>query len=295
MIIYILNILERIENYMKTVYVKCPARINLFFNVTGYNQIKQLHSITAVNQTIDLYDEVTIRNTNSSYDNISISILPESEYNDKLYEDFYYTCKIFFAYTKIKSKNLIISIKKQIDITGLGDKASDIAGILLGLNSYYDTHLTKHELRYIASLVNFGAPYFINGGYAKITGCGENTKPLSQNNPFNYYLILTPDIDINTKEMFESIPNYISIKTFKEGILYNDFNEFMPDELKRLREFLLNYPELNHSLSGIGPSYFIATNNLVTASLKRTLKKEFPNFNSKIQKNCHGHSIITKI
>lgn len=285
---------------MKTVSIKCPARINLFFNINGYNKLKQSYTISAVNQTIDLYDKIIIKDINypktSINKSINISIIPNSENIISLEEEFYHTCKIFFAYTGINPHNLVIAINKKINIEGLGDKASDIAGILLGLNTYYNTNLTNHELRYLASLVNLEAPYFINGGYAKITGCGENIKPLNQNNPFNYYLILTPDTKIIEKEIFDSIPkDHLNIKNFKEGTIYNDFNEFMPDELKRLREFLLNYPELNHSLSGIGPSYFIATNNLIPTTLKRTLKKEFPNFNSKIQKNCHGHSIITKI
>ena len=47
--------------------------------------------------------------------------------------------------------------------------------------------------------------YFITGGYAKITGCGENIEPLDSDNPYKFYLILIPSVNISTGEMFASI------------------------------------------------------------------------------------------
>lgn len=284
-------------NTVRSVCIKCPARVNLFLNVNGINETKKLHSITAVNQTIDMYDYITItelplkRNTEKN-----INILSNNLTSETSYEDFYCACNIFFAYTNITPNNLHISIFNDINVLGLGNKASNIAGILLGLNTYYKTGLANHELRYLASLINFEAPYFITGGYAKITGCGENIKSLDSDNPYKFYLILIPNMNISTVEMFASITkDNLRKKIFQPGIIHNDFNDFMPDELKRLRNFLLKYPNIEHSLSGVGPAYFVASKSLITNELKRTLKYEFPNFDGYIRRNCHGHKIITKI
>ena len=43
---------------LKQVEISCPATLNLFLNVTGYDQNKKMHTVKMINQSIDLYDTI---------------------------------------------------------------------------------------------------------------------------------------------------------------------------------------------------------------------------------------------
>lgn len=275
---------------MITIDVSCPARINLFFNVTGYNEQKKLHYLKEINQTIDLYDNLTIfKSPNSSSE---LSIISSKEVQEYLYDDLLKAYQLFFSYTNTPIENITIVIKKNIPIdSGLGDKGSIIANFIKGLNALYKTNLSIHELTFISSLINYEAPFFIEGGYAKVTSTGSKITKLS-NNPFKNYLIIVPDIKLSTEERFKELPKYYTPVEYLNSVLYNDFNKVVPSELLRLRNFLLTYEHLSHSLLGIGKSYFIASEETIDTSLRKTLKREFPEYLYFSQKNHHQPAII---
>ena len=275
---------------MITIDVSCPARINLFFNVTGYNEQKKLHYLKEINQTIDLYDNLTIFKSPNSLS--ELSIISSKEVQDYLYNDLLKAYQLFFSYTDIPKENITIIIKKNIPIdSGLGDKGSIIANFIKGLNSLYKTNLSIRELKFISSLVNYEAPFFIEGGYAKITSTGDKITKLS-NNPYKNYLIIVPNIKISTEQRFEQLPKHYTPVEYINSILYNDFNKLVPSELLRLRDFLLTYKDLSHSLLGVGKSYFIASEKIIDSSLRKTLKREFPEYLYFNQKNSHQPAII---
>ncbi len=277
---------------MKSIDIYCPARINLFFKVNGYNKSKALHYLKLINQTINMYDIINIKPSRNS--NL-LTINTTEEIFSILYEDLSKTYEIFLNYVKLPPHNISITITKNIPTkSGLGDKGSIIAGFLIALNMIYNSRLEKHELIFLASLINFEAPYFIVGNYAKITNTGNKITPLD-NNPYKSYLIITPNIDISTKEMFHKLDSNYSPTNIINNLLYNDFISVMPSELLRIRDFLSNYPNIDHSLSALGPSYYIASPTYIEPSLKKVLKKEFPDYKIYNQKNSQAHKIITYV
>ena len=68
----------------------------------------------------------------------------------------------------------------------------------------------------------------------------------------------------------------------------------MPDEVKRWCNFLLKYLNTEHSLSGVGPAYFVASKSLITNELKKILKYELPNFDGYIRRNRHEIRLLQK-
>ena len=96
---------------MITIDISCPARINLFFNVTGYNEQKyneqkKLHYLKEINQTIDLYDNLTIFKSPNSLS--ELSIISSKEVQDYLYDDLLKAYQLFFSYTNIPRENITI-------------------------------------------------------------------------------------------------------------------------------------------------------------------------------------------
>ena len=70
----------------------------------------------------------------------------------------------------------------------------------------------------------------------------------------------------------------------------------MPNELKKLREFLLtNYEDLQHCLSGSGSAYYIASKTPIPAHIKKDILNNFPSYKLYNQENCNHHKILIKI
>lgn len=276
---------------LKIVEVSCPAKINLFLNVTGFNEEKKLHSVKMINQTIDLYDNITLQETKVG-NGITVKSNNIILSNNICYE----AAKLFFEYTKIKPNNFLITIQKKIpDNSGLGGKSTDAAGVLLGLNEYYHTNLTKRELIFLASLLGQDVPYFIYSGCKIITGYGDRIETYSKS-PYQRFLVIKPDFELKQEDMISQIDkNNLNEKNISVKLLSNDFSSVMPEETTRLKEFLSKYPDLNYSLSGTGPSYFIAfPEKHIKSTMKIILKKEFPNYKLYDAKKSDGHKLLIR-
>ena len=263
---------------LKQVKIECPAKLNLFLNINGYDQNKQMHTVKMINQSINLYDIVYIQENLLKKDGIIIKIN-----NDILNDDTnncYKAAKLFFDYTGITTNSLEIKIDKKIpNMAGLGGEDTDVAGILIGLDRYYQTNLTIKELMTLGFQISAGVPYFIKMGCALVTGYGEQVNKYLKN-PYTRYLIIKPNISLNSKEMINKLnQNRLANKYILENILSNDFLSVVPEEVKNIRKVLSRYSGLEHSLSGCGPSYFIAfRKNILNLGVNAILKKEFPDY-----------------
>lgn len=279
---------------IKIIEIYCPAKINLFLTVGNFNEQKKLHNVNLINQTINLYDKITIE---KGYNTKGINIITDSDIPKDHTNSAYQACQRFYEYINKPIEGINIKIDKNIPImAGLGGESTDAAGVLLGLNKYYQK-LSKDELISLASKIGSDVPYFINGGYASVQSCGEEVKSINYDNPYKYYLIIKPNFSMNTKEMFQKIDSMTLPKViYKPEIFHNDFMNVMPDELKKLREFLLtNYENLQHSLSGSGSSYYIASKTPILNYIKKDILNNFPNYKLYSQESCKGHKILIKI
>lgn len=277
---------------LKKVEVSCPAKINLFLNVTGYNQEKKLHNVKMISQTIDLYDKVILQETK-----VKTGLVVKC--NDVLLDEnnnCFKIAKLFFDYTKINPDGFLITIEKNIpNKAGLSSDSTDSAGVLLGLNEYYHTNLTKRELIFLSSLIGPNVPYFIYSGCKYITECGERIENYNKS-PYQSFLIIKPDFGISTKDMYSRLDETPLIeKSIPNNLLQNDFSRIMPTEIERLNAFLKQYQNLNYSLSGSGSSYFIASSEKnMKSSMGIALKREFPNYQLFNAKPNNGHKILVK-
>lgn len=277
---------------MKEIEIYSPAKISLFYNVTGYNEEKQKYLIKSYNQTIDMYNIINIYERKKLFDGIRV-IIDDNILND-LNNSAYIAANLFFKYTGINPNSFFIKIKKGIpNGYGFGGDDSNAASILVGLNEYYNTNLSQDELMFLASNIGYDVPYFINGGYSKIIGTGKKVIPIDENY-YNHFVVVIPNFCNDEKEMFNKIDSqYFNKMKYLNNNLYNDFNFVMSEELMKLRYFLNNYPYLNHSLNGCGSSYFIALNKMSDSiQYISDIRKNFPNFKVRNYKKVKGRKLM---
>jgi 4-diphosphocytidyl-2-C-methyl-D-erythritol kinase len=94
-----------------------------------------------------------------------------------------------------------IELDKKLPVGGgLGGGSSDAATVLLALNRLWKLRLTRDELLQIAPRLGADVPFFVFGTNALGEGIGEHLQPLAL--PPAWYLVVTPQVTVSTKEIF---------------------------------------------------------------------------------------------
>ncbi len=119
-----------------------------------------------------------------------------------------------------------IALEKRLPIGGgLGGGSSDAATVLLALNRLWDLRLTRSELMALGLKLGADVPVFLFGTSALGEGVGERLAALRL--PPAWYLVLTPQVSVSTKEIFSSVAltrdtKPLKIPPFLPGLGKND-------------------------------------------------------------------------
>ena len=96
-----------------------------------------------------------------------------------------------------------LALEKNLPIGGgLGGGSSDGATVLLVLNKLWRLRLSRERLMHLALSLGADVPVFIYGRNALGEGIGERLTALDL--PPAWYLVLTPQVTVSTKEIFAS-------------------------------------------------------------------------------------------
>lgn len=170
--------------------VKAPAKINLQLSV-GAKGDDGYHDLATVFQAVSLYDEIKVTHGKNgsgitlrfSGDNPHIANLPTNNKN------LAYKAAQLFAQRKKVSLDLVIEIRKQIPIAGgMAGGSANAAGVLVALDSLYETKMTKDELITIARQLGSDVPFSLTGGTAVGTGRGDRLTPALARGTFHWVL-----------------------------------------------------------------------------------------------------------
>ncbi len=170
--------------------VKAPAKINLQLSV-GAKGDDGYHDLATVFQAVSLYDEITVTHGENgsgitlrfSGENPHIANLPTNNKN------LAYKAAQLFAQRKKVSLDLVIEIRKQIPIAGgMAGGSANAAGVLVALDSLYETKMTKDELIMIARQLGSDVPFSLTGGTAVGTGRGDRLTPALARGTFHWVL-----------------------------------------------------------------------------------------------------------
>ncbi len=238
---------------MEIIEIKCPRSIDL----KGISSLesKAYEDAKAILQTIDIYDIVRIHQEIKLETGIVIS--SKTELLEEIKEKIQKIVTVFSEYANLEIKNLIIDIEKEPSYL-LETDFSIYAGVLIGLNEFFKTKLSFHELMFLGNQIDPLVSYYLEDGYKKFDLSGK-LKNIG-NNPYTKYFLI------------ESI-------------------ESSKGEIEKMQEFRkkyanIDYKEVNDNLS------FIAIKDIIPSAIPISLKKNFPKTRIIACRNSKEHKVL---
>lgn len=255
---------------MKTIKVKCPAKVNLTLEILNKRE-DGFHNIQSVMQTIDLFDILTINiEKNDKFEIKLTGTSDEIPYDER--NLVYKAAELFLEKTQLTPHHslLTIYIEKNIPIAaGLAGGSTDAAGTLWGLNKLYNNVLSDEELHELCAQLGSDLNFCLEGGCQLATSRGEILEKLPFQE-FSLSLIKPKNFGISAKEAYtkfselENKPNLNMteklVDALKKGnadlddFLQNDLELALVKDYKELRAIRMEYPEA--LMSGSGSTFF---------------------------------------
>ena len=237
---------------MEIVEIKCPRSLDL----TALDK-QNIHDNGVILQTIDIYDSVIIKQEIKK--ETGLVVISKDDVSDDLKDKIKEIILIYSKYTGIKIDNIVIELKRN-EINILEQDENILAGLLIGLNNYFKTDLTLHELIFLGKKIDSLIAYYLIDGYKRIDN--DYKVRNNGNNPYTKYYLIKP-ISTITKE-----------------------------ELLRMKEFIEKYPNLDYGFAN--EIYFIAVKDNIPLSIPISLKKEFSKTKIYMCKNASENKILIK-
>jgi 4-diphosphocytidyl-2-C-methyl-D-erythritol kinase len=237
--------------------VNSPAKLNLFLHITG-RRPDGYHLLQTIFQIIDYCDTLEF--------NVSTSGTVDLQCNEPglMGEDnlILRAAKALQAETGCK-KGADIRLLKRIPMgAGLGGGSSNAATTLVSLNHLWGTGLSTEDLCAIGARLGADIPLFVKGESSWAEGVGEILVPVHL--PPRFYLVITPDCHVSTREIFshrQLTRNSTAIKmaAFLSGHTRNDC-EALVRGLYPPVDTALNWLNLHTCgrMTGTGSSVFAA-------------------------------------
>ena len=256
---------------MKSIKIKCPAKINLTLEIVNKRE-DGFHNIKSIMQLISLYDYLTIKISKTGTPEIKLTgTSNEIPYNEK--NLVHKATELFLKTAGINNYTVEIHIEKNIPIAaGLAGGSTDAAGTLYGLNLLFDKIFSDTKLNELCSTLGSDLNVCLNGGCSLATSRGEITKKLP-NTKSSVTLIKPKNLGISAKEAYTKYAqkelkpqNNMTEKMLIaildgeniQPFLYNDLEYAVFDSYKELQEIKSDYPQA--IMSGSGSTYFILEN-----------------------------------
>ena len=237
----------------------CPAKLNLNLRVISKRN-DGYHNLETTFQLIDLFDEITFEKSDKSF-GISCDGLEIEPENNLIFK----SLNAIKDYCEI-DKGVQVHLKKIIPIgAGLGGGSSNAATTLIALNKIWDLGLSREELAKIGKPLGADIPIFIYGRNAIATGIGDVLLDVELKK--NKFLLICPNIEVSTSEMFRKLKiNELGPKH------QNSFLDTLLRENKSIEEFYVsNVNDYDLKLSGTGSTLFIEYDR--KDDLKKILQK----------------------
>ncbi len=172
---------------------KVPAKVNLTLDVLGTEG--KFHNINSLVASINLFDTITLIKRNDkrvTLKNIGLPIDCPVHDNNAVK-----SATLFMK--KFDTKGVNIVINKKIPVGGgLGGSSADIAGVLKGMKRLYGI---DGDLAPLASELGSDSNYMLSGGYAIMSGRGEQVEKLNVNTKL-YLLLITSNGLISAKSCY---------------------------------------------------------------------------------------------
>ena len=191
---------------MKTFKINSYAKVNVGLKILN-KRADGYHNISTIFQEIDLHDNLKVsKNNHGCQFTSNVSWLHNDPSN---------LCVIAYNHMKdlYNIKGIDIILEKNISRgSGLGSGSSNAAAVLKSINKIYDLNVSDEDLIEIGSKIGADVPFFIKGGTQIGEGTGEKLIGLKSAIK-GWYLIITPDITIDTKWAYSQSKNILDNDT----------------------------------------------------------------------------------
>jgi len=168
-----------------------PAKLNLFLHVLA-KRADGYHELQTVFRLVDRSDQVRI---SPRADGQLRFTGPFGDDNLCLR-----AARLLKAHTSSRL-GADIELEKRLPVGGgLGGGSSDAASVLLALNRLWRLRLSRADLLQLAPKLGADVAFFIYGRNALGEGIGERLTALEL--PPAWYLVITPQVAVSTKEIF---------------------------------------------------------------------------------------------
>ncbi len=201
---------------MEVKFYPAPGKLNLFLHVLG-RRADGYHELQTVFRLIDRCDRV----------GVGLREDGEIRRSGEVFESD--LCARAAQALKAASGTSLgceIALEKHLPAGGgLGGGSSDAATVLLVLNRLWKLGLPSAKLRQIGASLGADVPFFLYGRNALAEGIGERLAGLDLAPA--WYLVLTPQVSVSTKEIFAASAltrdtKRLKIPPFFSGLGRND-------------------------------------------------------------------------
>jgi len=210
-----------------------PGKLNLCLHVLG-RRADGMHELQTVFRLIDRCDRVGIRARDDAEIRFS-GVFGE--------ENLCLRAARLLQSAAGCAQGADLSIEKQLPVGGgLGGGSSDAATVLLVLNRIWKLNLKKEKLMELGVRLGADVPVFLFGRNALGEGVGERLQRLDLGPA--WYLVLTPQVPVSTKEIFSNASltrdtKPLKMSPFLSGQGRNDLESVA----------VRRYPEIAHHLA----------------------------------------------
>jgi len=168
-----------------------PGKLNLLLHVLGRRQ-DGMHELQTVFRLIDRADRVGIRVRNDR------EIRFSGDYGE---DNLCVRAARLLQAESMNAPGAEIALEKHLPVGGgLGGGSSDAATVLLVLNRLWKLGLTRERLMQLGLRLGADVPVFLFGASALGEGVGERLTALDLAPA--WYLVLTPQVSVSSKEIF---------------------------------------------------------------------------------------------
>jgi 4-diphosphocytidyl-2-C-methyl-D-erythritol kinase len=168
-----------------------PAKLNLFLHVLG-RRPDGYHELQTVFRLIERSDRVGIALRADG------EIRFSGDYGD---DNLVVRAARLLKQESGSALGADLALEKAIPVGGgLGGGSSDAATVLLVLNKLWQLGFGRQRLMDLAKRLGADVPLFVGGRNALGEGIGERLTPLEL--PSAWYLLLTPQVSVSTREIF---------------------------------------------------------------------------------------------
>lgn len=190
--------------------VQCPAKVNLFLEVTGRRK-DGYHTLSTLFVRINLYDVLDLEFANGGKPTLEIVDELQTAHLSAGPDNLVMrAAKAFYREFRI-GVGVKMTLTKRIPMgAGLGGGSSDAAGTLLGLAKLFQIDLTaarKKKLHAIAVKLGADVPFFLKeANFCLATGIGDRLRPLKIQKSLPYMVLVWPGFPSPTGPIFQSLP-----------------------------------------------------------------------------------------